>query len=103
MSDAFDPFHEWLGIPPLEQPANYYRLLGLNVFESDLAAIQLAAKRRTMLVQPHIAGPNGAIAQKLLQQINAARQLLSNADKKETYDAALRQKRVAITPQATPS
>ena len=23
----FDPFYSWLGIPPAEQPADYYRLL----------------------------------------------------------------------------
>ena len=31
----FDPYHEWLGIPPDEQPANHYRLLGLELFEED--------------------------------------------------------------------
>ncbi len=34
MSDPnFDPYHKWLGIPPDEQPANHYRLLGLELFE----------------------------------------------------------------------
>ena len=25
----FDPYHRWLGIPPEEQPADHYRLLGI--------------------------------------------------------------------------
>ncbi len=32
---TFAPYHKWLGIPPADQPANHYRLLGLNLFESD--------------------------------------------------------------------
>ena len=35
MSDAFDPYHKWLGIPPAEQPPNLYRLLGIKVCEDD--------------------------------------------------------------------
>ena len=29
MPDEFNPYYVWLGIPPDEQPANYYRLLGI--------------------------------------------------------------------------
>ncbi len=35
----FDPYREWLDIPPADQPPNYYRLLGLSLFENDCAAI----------------------------------------------------------------
>ena len=31
----FDPYHKWLGIPPKDQPPNHYRLLGVDLFESD--------------------------------------------------------------------
>lgn len=33
-AENFDPYHKWLGIPPDEQPANDYRLLGHGLFES---------------------------------------------------------------------
>ena len=36
----FDPYHEWLRIPPDEQPANHYRLLGLELFEADRDMIE---------------------------------------------------------------
>ena len=36
----FDPYYRWLGIPPEEQPAHHYRLLGLTLFESDRAVIE---------------------------------------------------------------
>ena len=35
--EAIDPYHKWLGIPPHEQPANHYRLLGshcLNLMQT---------------------------------------------------------------------
>ena len=40
MSDAFDPYHRWLGIPPDEQPPHHYRLLGINAFETDPEVIR---------------------------------------------------------------
>ncbi|MGO8752923.1 MAG: hypothetical protein ACLQNE_43835 [Thermoguttaceae bacterium] len=35
MSRIFDPYHQWLGIPPKDQPSNHYRLLGVDLCESD--------------------------------------------------------------------
>ncbi len=46
MSAAFDPYHQWLGIPPHEQPPHFYRLLGLQRFESDPIVIGNAALGR---------------------------------------------------------
>ncbi len=43
MSALFDPYHEWLGILPQEQPPNYYRLLGVAPFEADPDVIRAAA------------------------------------------------------------
>lgn len=31
----FDPYEQWLGIPPSEQPPDHYRFLGLSLFEAD--------------------------------------------------------------------
>ena len=42
--ETFDPYWEWLEIPAEDQPPSYYRLLGLEDFEDDLAAIDAAAK-----------------------------------------------------------
>ena len=33
--ETFDAYHEWLGIPPKDQPPNHYRLLGIELFESQ--------------------------------------------------------------------
>ena len=45
-SAAFDPYHRWLGIPPEEQPADHYRLLGIARFERDPEVIRDAATRQ---------------------------------------------------------
>ena len=39
MSDAFDPYFKWLGIPKADQPPHAYRLLGIELFESDADVI----------------------------------------------------------------
>jgi hypothetical protein len=42
----FDPYYKWLGIPPKDQPANHYRLLGVSLFEPDPEVIASAADSR---------------------------------------------------------
>ncbi len=38
LNDEFDAYHQWLSIPPVEQPPTLYRLLGLSQFENDANA-----------------------------------------------------------------
>src|SRR5688572_1794287 len=33
MTEPFDAYYTWLGIPPAEQPPHFYRLLGVQPFE----------------------------------------------------------------------
>ncbi len=44
MSDVFDPYYKWLGIPPKDQPADHYRILGIEKLEIDPEVISLAAR-----------------------------------------------------------
>jgi len=90
MADAFDPLHQWLGIPPQEQPPHFYRLLGLRPFEDDPRAIENAADRQTLFLRQASSGPRGAIAEQLVQEIAKARHYLLNAHLKGEYDVALR-------------
>jgi hypothetical protein len=46
MEAGFDPYHQWLGISPKDQPANHYRLLGVELFEVDHEVIENAADRQ---------------------------------------------------------
>ena len=62
----FDPYHKWLGIPPEEQPAHHYRLLGIKLFEFDADVIDAAAEQRTVFLRSFQSGPNAELAERLL-------------------------------------
>ncbi|MBN1852557.1 MAG: hypothetical protein JW829_07525 [Pirellulales bacterium] len=86
----FDPYHKWLGIPPAEQPPNYYRLLGIQLFESDEDVIASSADRQMAYVKSFAGGPCAAAAEQLLNELAKARVCLLKSETKEAYDAALR-------------
>lgn len=90
MAGSFDAYYKWLGIPPDEQPPNVYRLLGVKPFETDLDAISSAADQRMAHLRTFALGPNGGLAENLLNQIAAARLCLLDPQKKPAYDKALK-------------
>ena len=98
--EDFDPYHQWLGIPPAEQPANHYRLLALQIFEDDPRVIESAADQRMAHLRTLQAGKHSALSQKLLNELAAARICLLNPAKKAEYDARLRQELAAKVPAA---
>ncbi len=92
VSDTFNGYHVWLGIPPAEQPPNHYRLLGITVFETDLDVIDHAADRQMAHVRTFQSGKHGPLSQQILNELSAARLCLLNAEKKTNYDRELRAK-----------
>ena len=88
---SFDPYREWLGIEPHEQPANFYRLLGVARFEPDPTQIAAAADQRMALVRSFQMGPRGVYTQRLLNELAAARVTLLTPQSRAAYDAALAQ------------
>jgi hypothetical protein len=99
---AFDPYAQWLGIPPAEQPPDHYRLLGLARFETDPARIAAAADARMALLRSVQTGPRGLIAQKIMNEVAAARVCLLAPERKSLYDKELWQRLAAQTrPSAT--
>jgi hypothetical protein len=90
MSESFDGYHVWLGIPPGEQPPNHYRLLGIAAFETDLDVIDHAADRQMAHVRTFQAGRHGQLSQQILNELAAARVCLLNAQRKAEYDEQLR-------------
>ena len=88
----FDAYYKWLGIPPKDQPPDHYRLLGLQLFESDVDVIEAAANRQMAYVQQRATGEHAAISQKLLNELSAARVCLLDSKKKVAYDAKLKTK-----------
>ncbi len=90
MTEAFDPYYRWLGIPPREQPPHLYRLLGLELFESNPDVIDAMASRHIEYLQEINDGPHLKLAQELLNELAAARRCLLNAEAKAAYDSTLR-------------
>lgn len=89
MSQEFDPYHRWLGIPPNRQPANHYRLLGLVQFESDVEAIRDAAERQIAHVRIR-ALKHPDVSQKILNELASAKACLLDPEAKAAYDDVLR-------------
>lgn len=98
MSQMFDPYHKWLGIPPSEQPPNYYRLLGVEIFEPDAEVISSAADRQMAYVKSFQNGPHAALTQRLLGELTVARLCLLKLDAKTCYDAELRARLMPVPP-----
>ena len=88
--DAFDPYHVWLGIAPRDQPPNHYRLLSVDLFEADPEVIGHAADRQMAHLRTFQAGKHGALSQKILNEVAAAKICLLNSQKKAAYDNQLR-------------
>ncbi|HEX3725341.1 MAG TPA: hypothetical protein VHV08_03830 [Pirellulales bacterium] len=92
MSDTFNGYHVWLGIPPSEQPPNHYRLLGIAMYEADMDVIDHASDRQMAHVRTFQSGRHGALSQQILNELAAARLCLLNSEKKIAYDEQLRAK-----------
>ncbi len=102
MSDAFDPYYHWLGIPPHEQPPHHYRLLSLQLYEPNEEVIQHAVDRLMAHIRTFQSGQRAADSQRLLNEIARARICLLTAAKKVEYDRGLREK-LAPAPFSPPA
>jgi hypothetical protein len=100
MSNEFDPYHVWLGIPPEEQPPNHYRLLGLRPLEANADVISNALDQRRAFLRSVQAGKRAAQSQQLLNEVSAAGVTLLDPAKKAPYDAELRKK---LSPRPAPA
>ena len=102
MSDSFDPYYIWLGIPPKDQPPNHYRLLGIQELEENTDVIDAAANRQTTYLHEMAAGPHRKESQQLLNELAGARRCLLNPEQKRQYDAKLLAERASAEAAAVP-
>jgi hypothetical protein len=102
MSDSFDPYYIWLGIPPKDQPPNHYRLLGIQELEENMDVIDAAANRQTTYLHEMAAGPHRKESQQLLNELAGARRCLLNPEHKRQYDAKLLAERASVEAAAVP-
>jgi hypothetical protein len=91
MTDQFNPYHRWLGIPLKDQPPNHYRLLGLELLERDPKVILDAAERQIAHIRRYELGTHQELSQRILNELAEAKACLLNAAKKSQYDATLKQ------------
>ena len=98
MSEKFDPYHQWLGIPADEQPPHHYRLLGIAQFENHPGVIDNAANQRMSHLRTFQTGQHVGESQRLLNDVAAARVCLLNAERKSAYDESLRKRAASPKP-----
>ena len=98
MSEAFDPYLHWLGIRDPQRPPNYYRLLGIELFEADPDIIAGAADRQMAHIRSFQSGPRSAESQRLLNELAMAKVCLLNPTKKEAYDSNLQAEGILSAP-----
>jgi hypothetical protein len=87
----FDPYYEWLAIPPAEQPPDLYRLLGVQKYESDPQVIENAADRQMLFLRQFQSSPRWPYAEALLNTVARARVELLQPARKQAYDRSLQQ------------
>lgn len=92
LAQEFDAYHHWLGIPPKDQPPHHYRLLAIDMFESNADVIANAADRQMAHVRTFQTGRHGPKSQQLLNELAVARICLLDSAKKADYDRRLQSK-----------
>jgi len=100
----FDPYRQWLKIPPDHQPPDYYTLLGIPNYETDPQRIRKAAVTRYTLVKQQLGGPYDQQAKRILAELSQAMECLVDPEKRKVYDSELQIKQpLEASPFAGPS
>ncbi len=95
-TSAFDPYHTWLGIHPSEQPADFYRLLGICRFESNTEVIRAAYAQRVAYLSTMAGTAFESTACRVAKELESAQGILLSPAMKSSYDATLA--RVSLPP-----
>jgi hypothetical protein len=90
VNSKFNPYHAWLDLPLEVKRPNYYQLLRVPEFESDVQKVTAAADRALARVRGHQPGDQATAWSKLLDELTAARKCLGDPAKKQAYDLALK-------------
>jgi hypothetical protein len=94
VSEPFDSYRQWLGITDQERPLNYYLLLGLTPYETDLAKIDEISLRQMARVLERDSALATETGVRLFGELDAARNCLCDPQQKQAYDAWLREGRI---------
>lgn len=91
-AEEFDPYYKWLGIPTEQRPPNLYQLVGVQMFEKDFDVIANACDQRMAHLRTFSTSPQRDHAERLLNEVSAARVTLLSPRLKAGYDSNLRAK-----------
>lgn len=86
MPAAFDPYYEWLGISPAQQPVSHYRLLGIEDFEANPAVIERAWRRQAAFLESCRTPERANEVQRVLDHLHQAARTLLDPTAKAAYD-----------------
>ncbi len=87
----FDPYHKWLGIRDADRPPNHYRLLGIELFETDVEIIEDAASRQMTHLRKFMRGPFKPLCMQVLEELYTAKAVLLDRNQRATYDRVIKQ------------
>ncbi|MCB9849472.1 MAG: FHA domain-containing protein [Phycisphaerales bacterium] len=89
---AFDPYSEFLGLPPGPRPPHLYDLLGVEIFCAHRERIEHAAREQYRRIKPFQDHPERSIRdeiQNIITRVANARTVLTNPEQKALYDEKL--------------
>lgn len=84
MFNTFDPYGEWLKIPPERRPPTYHDLLGLPPTEYDVARIHAAAEEKIEYLRSLQMGPQRDLVLRLIGEVSKADACLADEAVKRT-------------------
>ncbi|MGH7134199.1 MAG: hypothetical protein ACREHD_00580 [Pirellulales bacterium] len=102
MSDSFDPYRVWLGIPPESRPPTHHELLGISPKETEAAVINAAVVRQSAYVRNFQVGKHATDANRILTELAIAKTCLLDPAKRATYDAEFKARQPAAATAPPP-
>ncbi len=73
----WNPYSEWLAIPPSHLPPEPHQLLGLRSADVDVEHIERASQRQLRRIEPYLHGPHADLAGRLLAEVTSATEILT--------------------------
>ena len=89
MAKVFDVYRDWLGIQDKARPLNHYQLLRLDKFEDNPSKIRSNYRQLVSHVNKNLTGQQGDRVAGVVKELTTAMLCLTDAVRKEEYDAAL--------------
>lgn len=102
MTQEFNPYYYFLGIPRKDRLIDHYMILGIERFETNEQVIEMASDRQMSHLGRYESGDHADDVAMLLNEVSRARLCLLNPEAKAAYDAELRSVDDAASTQPEP-